>query len=760
MRFKPLSLLLLATLTTSTACDPNLTGGGGDDKSDQFAAPVCRNTAFFDDPVLMNFLAAGDPADVVTNFTAWPEYDPNSSDVRVPRDVVDTDGLSQSDARDRLAAAFPGCEDAVRKHLDEEKPNVYIYFSGYGGAVQNNSITQSPAILNWINQRDPNALIFAINWNCDAESTDSFCRKNALEMTLGEGDPAFDRMKSVFENAPAGLVPGNPLDVFEQAAPQFSGEGTAGFGYDSAMSHSIHLAARLVDQLLVASQDGGIGDIHFVGYSMGAQSAARVLSQDFVGDGSGFQWQADGVCEDGSASCTLAKLKKVRWSLSMGLPGWSEAMVSYRADAQGSDGFRDQYGNGGLLRLQDLAYNNKLNILNRRMDPTSDSDDTLIRFLGDIVFGDYNHYSHDYAHPLFIQPGFTRLLESFLAAKQPTDVLEAGIVYDNAGYLTFDDCDPDELRCDASTNYLAHPINRSHSGLDIPRIANVVTTDGVGESGKAIAFGSNGSEPFMLNTFDQEDLRGAIEMYYRPNYDPAANTETRGLFSYGSCDTATGDLMPEAYLDDGLIIFAMTYQGQRYAASVDASSLQAEEWAHLAFSWELPVVSLTHEQPSAAALQKHGLAFGIAQGLMRPLRTTYRRQMGIGSMKIHVNGQEVVSAPLGTVDSQRECLSVEDVLVGGRYEVNGSTFEPYLPYAGYTIAGANVASIQPSQALGTVCKPYRIPNQQVFFGCAQSDGVSNADGDMDEVIIVWGPGRSSFDNVGEDGQKQDWPVGD
>jgi hypothetical protein len=96
-------------------------------------------------------------------------------------------------------------------------------------------------------------------------------------------------------------------------------------GYNTALSHSMQLAALLVDQLLVADQgDSGkslVGDIHFLGYSMGAHAASQVLVQDFVGDGSGFEWSRPGACDDGTNRCTVAHLNKVKWSLALGLSG-------------------------------------------------------------------------------------------------------------------------------------------------------------------------------------------------------------------------------------------------------------------------------------------------------------------------------------------------------------------------------------------------------------------------------------------------------
>jgi hypothetical protein len=59
---------------------------------------------------------------------------------------------------------------------------------------------------------------------------------------------------------------------------------------------------------------------------------------------------------------------------------------------------------------------------------------------------------------------------------------------------------------------------------------------------------------------------------------------------------------------------------------------------------------------------------------------------------------------------------------------------------------------------GTICKAYRIRNTQAFFGCAKSEGVT-AQGDMDDIVLVWGPGRSTYDNVAASGAPKLWSIG-
>ncbi len=752
---------------------------GGEDPVDSDASfatdgTVCQNSAAYGNPVLDDALRdrpdATDSAGraVIDNFTSWPIYDPSAGTARMDANVVRT--IDDTDeARANLASRYPGCEDKVAKHLEKAKPNVYIYFSGFGGADQNNSQLDEGAWLRWVNDRDPSALIFAINWNC-AASADPWCKENTAKLAVQTDDPEFQSMvRSLNVLAP---------DTAEQMTQTIGGMIKQQEGYDSALSHSMWLAARLIDQLLVADGgEGAIGDIRIAGYSMGAHAAAQILVQDFEGDGSGFNWSRE-QCEDGGNRCTVAGLEKVKWSLSMGLSGWSHALQTQNGfDAAGipsrDAADREQYHNGGLLRATDPGYRGKLAVLNRRMDPTGNSDDTFERGFNDIFYGDYNHYSHDYSLPIFINSSFLRTLDAFLESDTSVSVPELGIITDNAGYIDFDDC-PAEGTCEAGTNYLAHEVNRSHANLAIPLTSDVATVDGVPHAdranNRAASFTGDGARAIALNTFDQEDLRGGVELYFRPRFE-MNDGALHGLFSYGSCAGSEDDLMPEAYFDNGQLVFAMSYQGQSYTVSVaaDDAGIGSEAWSHLAFTWELPVESMVRPHQTeaelaavapemAADLQKHQLALVLANGIRKPMPTTYKRQVGEGELRIYVNGELAAKAALGSQDSRRECLTAAEVVSTESYDVNGRSYPPHIPYARYDAQQGDIVAFSPQQVIGTKCKAYRVRNTQVFFGCAQSDGV-NASGDMDDVLLVWGPGRTEYANVGADGSPVLWPIG-
>jgi hypothetical protein len=338
--------------------------------------------------------------------------------------------------------------------------------------------------------------------------------------------------------------------------------------------------------------------------------------------------------------------------------------------------------------------------------------------------------------------------------------------------VDFDACPADGI-CDAPTGYVAHEQSRSHAVLDVPTV-QVRTVDGVDHPEKAVdraASFADGDRPIALRTFDQEDLRGGVELYLRPHYDPSADG-LHGVFSYGACGGSDEDLMPSAFVEDGQLVFAMQYQGERFAATVDAAEagLARETWTHLAFTWELPVESLTVPHRTAADLAaalprmapdlaEHKAALVIATGLGKPLATTYKRQKGQGTLRIFVNGEPVVEADLGTADSARECLAARDVLLSERFDVNGVAFPPFGPYARYEPATGDVVAFSPEQVLGTKCKAYRVRNEQAFFGCAQSDDV-NADADMDDITLVWGPGRTDYEDIDhETGEPVTWPIG-
>ena len=715
-----------------------------------------------------------DGAPVIANYTAWPIYDPGSPTARmdgeVTRRITDPD-----EALANIASRFGSCEGDIAQHIADNRPNVYIYFTGFGGADQNNSVIDQGAVLRWINERDPTALIFSINWNC-AGATDPFCGENTQAIAAGPDAP---HVASMFRAIDVVVPQIASPEVAEQIKGAISQFGQQQQGYDSALSHSMNLAAKLIDQLLVADQgpdgESRLGEIRIAGYSMGAHSAARVLVQDFNGDDSGFTWSAP-ACEDGSETCTVAELDKVRWSLAMGLSGWSHALRTHNGfdggDARDGD-HRAQYENGGLFRVSDDSYEGKLVVLNRRMDPTSNSDDTFQRGFNDIFFSDYNHYSHDYSLPLFIDQSFRRALDAYLESDSKAGAEEIGIIYDNASMVDFDECEAGDT-CAARTGYLAHQVNRSHAVLDIPRVA-INAVDGVEHPDKdnhVAASMTSDVDPIALRTFDQEDLRGGVELYHRPHFD-VTGAGRHGIFSYGSCGGSDEDLMPQAFIQDGELVFTMNYQGETFTASVDAAQagLEQDAWSHLSFTWELPVESLAvqHDSPADLAqalpsmipdLQKHEVALVLATGLTKPSPTSFKRQVGEGTMTIFVNGEPVVDAALGTADSRRECLSAAEVLSDSQqYQVNGEAYPQFIPYARYDAQTGDIVAFSPEQVLGTKCKAYRVRNTEAFFGCAGSEG-TNADADMDDITLVWGPGRTEYQNVDHDtGAPTLWPLG-
>lgn len=694
---------------------------------------------------------------VIHNYTAWPLYDTSWYEGSGPaalKRAFDPDVLKPrtdaKDARANIASRFGDCASNVETHLANKKPNVYIYFTGFGGETQNNSLVDEPGILHWINKRDPNALIFSMNWSC-SNSRDKFCEENALRLRSSDQSPERAYMKKVI-----GQIAPDALDTVDQILAATEGNQTS---YNLALSHSMKLAAQLIDQLLVADADGGgVGNIHVLGYSMGAHAASQVLVQDFTGEGKGYNWTRKGQCDDGGDSCTIAHLKKMKWGLSLGLSGWSEAVLAYNQSGRDAADI-NQYRNGGLYRIDDKRFNGKANVFNRRMDPTGNSDDTLERGFGDIFYSDYNHYSHDYSMPLFVNSNFVNTLDAFLENPGVTNSTEFGIVYDNAGKVDFDDCTPGEP-CEASAGYLAHKQNRSHEGIRLAHTNQVSVTDGVKHPDKsrnlAVSFASGASKPIVLNTFDQEDLRGGVELYFRPKFDTKSKG-VHGLFSYGGCEGSKDELMPQAFIEDGNVVFLMSYQGKEYKVSVPVSqaSLKNDEWTHLAFTWDLPIVSIAKLGPDLGKdAQTYGQALVLAAGLREPLPTTYNKQQGIGELRIYANGELVAKDALGTTASARECLSASEVLGTHSYSVDGEQFPAFTPYANYSATGGDSA-----QSLGTTCKAFRVRNEQAFFGCAKSES-ANAGGDMDDITLVWGPGRVKYDEIDHrTGAPALWPIG-
>ncbi|MBS1983656.1 MAG: hypothetical protein JST16_05740 [Bdellovibrionales bacterium] len=677
-------------------------------------------------------------------------------------------------ARANIARLFKNDCQRINEHL-ATKPNVYIHFSGFGSAAQDNAQVDEAEVLQWINRRDPGALIFTISWDCQSAVTAGFpwCQQHADAIGITPDHPAMKSLKRVL----ALVDPADGAKSYSTIA-RYAAKNQG--GYNLALSHALDLSSHLIDQLLAAD----LGDIRVTGYSMGAHAAADLLVTDFTGTkGEGFKWTAKNVCEDGSSTCRVAKLRKVKWALSMGLPGWSDALRNeynhFSADGLTARHPADLrvYENGGLLRIRG-AYNNKLNVLNHRRDPTSISDDVLQRSLNDQLFAEYNHYGHDYARPAFANAQFVALLDDFVETSAPLDQKEIGILLDAAAFVEFDDCAPGTT-CTPRTNYQAHRANRSHRDITPMRSSPIETAPGVGHADRTNNLAAHfvtSSQPLVLRTLDQEDLRGAVEFFYKPDFDPAG-TGQHGLFSYGSCEGSNDDLMPRAYVDGGTLYFETNYQGALYQASLKLagrSDFARGRWTHLSFAWELPTRSLaitgtgkTDDEIKAAvkdrdvqlALENGSIALAVASGLMKAPPTSYRVQQGQGRLRIYVNGRMQASGVLGKADSHRECLKLKTVLNSGNYELgNGTSYPDFNPYSGYLESSNDEVNVPSAGGdLGSLCKGYRIRNTQVFMGCARKAGVT-AQGDMDDIWVVFGPGREQFFNVTPDGRARTWPI--
>jgi hypothetical protein len=684
-----------------------------------------------------------------------------------PADALDGDpsGPRTPDAARKLLASFfdPSCAAAVESHLRTQRPNIYVYITGYGGEKQPNTIIDQGEIMRWINERDPKALIFSISWNCAAAAAKDWCLTNAEDLIV---DPSADEYKAL--NQAFLDLSATDADAKKNSATfgAFAARGpnNSQLGYNRALSHALWVSAHLIDTALVADSDPAapLGHVNVLGYSMGAHAAAELLIQKFTVPPShkAFTWQVADACEDGGNDCTISGLKKLHWSLALGLSGWSDALRGYNVGRPAEE--RAQFGNGGFLRFKDPKYRGKLISFNRRTDPTSSSDDTFQRGINDAMFGEYNHYAHDYTDPLFALPEFCREIDAFLEAPfgAVADVPDAGVYYDNTGLVPFDEC-ADGAPCDAATHYLAHKISRSHQFLTRMQANAVATAAGgvpeIASTGtRAGDFASAGAQPMALYTMEQEDLRGAVELYYQPSGPLDAGTH--GLFSYGSCKGG-GDLMPQAFVERGNLVFTVNYGGADYPVSLPLAStpIAPGRWTHLSFAWELPTVPLTKgyvpgdRATSLAALGGVSKTWGptaiaLAAGLRRPPPTTYRAQSGQGELSIWVNGKKAAFAPLGTPSSSRDCELSDQVLNDVNYlAAPGVTYPPYSPYANY-VQGADFVALNPSVVLGRKCKGYRTRNTQVFFGCAKSDAVT-AGGLMDDVVLIYGAGRQRFSNV-------------
>jgi hypothetical protein len=687
-----------------------------------------------------------------------------------------TTNCDQAKVKDRLAKGMGG------KPVD-----IYLYFAGYGGEYQPNNTSSDHNIIKWLNQRDPNSLVIAIGWNCAAAeaSGHDFCGKRATVLNKSSSDEPIFKLLSQTTGA---FFSGGNDQAAGQAIQQQSAQNG---GYNRSLGYALEAGIRLIDHLLMASKAGSIGKIHSVGYSGGAHMVADILREDLAADGAlpkdgnkGIKWAADGVCADGSSQCKLSGVKQYGWSLAFGLSGWSHAMQTYNGiDRKGDPSAeaakrRVNYKNGGWIVAPHADYANKLRIVNRRMDPTSSADDQLQRGFNDILLSDYNHVSHDYSLPLLQHKTVMQALDAWLDADRPRTNLELGVIVDAAADVNFDECAG--ATCRPSQQYLAHRINRSHQFMHIFQSpADVKITDGIETPGsktsKAVDLRDSSSVPLDLYTFDQEDLRGGVEFWFRPQ----AVTGKKSLFSYSQCGKGSEELKPRAWIDGNKVVFENYYRDEPTGAvkaytaqaTLRGTDFKAGKWMHLAFSWELPVVpmketgnpnelegvlenkALHAAKGSQPAFKANNPILAFPAGMKNNQHSTYLYQKGAGKLRIHVNGKQAAVADFGTVNSRRECLFAKDVVSNTTYFQG---YPPYIPYNKFDASTEMVALNQ--QIQGQICKAFKVPNEKVSFGCALDSDVT-AGGDMDIVRIIFGTGRSEFGDVYAKGTVAPWTLG-
>jgi len=664
-----------------------------------------------------------------------------------------------------------GCPARVARHL-ETKPNVYIYVGGYGQHVQlNEQYIDAAEVVKWINKRDPNALVLSLGWSCESavSAGKTWCREKAKEYSISDDHVIFQTLKKRTLASPTKAIL-QQLKVYAE---------TNGSAYNESLTHTLEMAAHLVNILLKAE----VSKVHFVGYSLGAQVVTEVMSFDYdpSDNKEGFPWSTRGVCANGEKVCRISELSKVEWGLALGAPGWTPALRNSYNKFDESTGVspknqaeRDEYENGGILRIEDytfnrklpdgriapreLKYNNKLVINNKRFDPTSVADDSYQRGIGGSVLFEYNHYGHDYNRPYFWNKTWVSNVEKFLENKNAKSNKEWGVIWEAGANFDFEDCT--QASCHPESTYAIHQHLGSHHGLVPMRPRNPVRV--VADSGtKAVALEVASDPALQAYAMDQEDLRGSVEFSWKPKFD-LNSSEERGLFSYESCEGSSEDLMPQAYVKNSELVFETRYQGRLYQAHVDAATLQAKvktnEWTHVSFGWELPTVSLAEtfnslpaNDPSKIELaHEYQDGIYIAAGLLRTPRTSMRKQQSkegkAGTLSIRINGEKVSQAPLGENNSERDCLSFSEVVSPNTFSLLDGFFPAYNPFTGYV--GDSIALA--GTPTGKTCKAYKIRNTPVHFGCAKSSFV-NAASLMDNVRIIFGSPRSSFPELSSAG---------
>src|SRR5207253_2495936 len=138
-----------------------------------------------------------------------------------------------------------------------------------------------------------------------------------------------------------------------------------------------------------------------------------------------------------------------------------------------------------------------------------------------------------------------------------------------------------------------------------------------------------------------------------------ASTGTHGLFSYGSCQGSNDELMPQAYVQNGELVAEIKYQGKPYRAVVDQRTLTTKaengKWAHISVGWDIKTKPFAELSDKAGLKTTYGDGYFYAVGLLKPPRTSMRKQLGIGTLKIWVNGHEEVSTDIGDETTHRDC---------------------------------------------------------------------------------------------------------
>ncbi len=675
---------------------------------------------------------------------------------------------SKEEARELISSLYSknwlnqNCVERIHTHLNN-KPDVYIYVGGFGRHVQlNETYIDAAEVVKWINKKDPNALVLSLGWNCESAvaAGKTWCRDRANEYTVADNHIVFKTLDARTR------LNGQKVDALTQLKAAAEDNSRM---YNESLTHSLELSAHLINDILAAD----IGNIHIVGYSLGAQIVTEIMSFDYDKNDNkeGFPWSVRDVCSNGEKTCRVSELSKVKWGLAMGAPGWAQALRNSYNGFSEIDGLplkrsaqeRADFENGGLLRIKpytydklmedgsrvrrDLQYNDKLVVFNKRYDPTSYADDNYQRGIGSSLLAEYNHIGHDYNRPYFWNQTWVSTMEKYLVTPTGKDSPEWGVVWESGANFDFEDCS--QASCSPASLYPIHFSMQSHHELKPMRPLNPVRVVNEGAT-KAVAFENSNDATLEAFAMDQEDLRGSVEFSWKPKFE-VASTGVRGLFSYGSCSGDPSDLMPQAYVKNGALVLEIKYQGLSYVTQVDPQTLNSKvrqgEWAHVAFGWNLPTVSLADEfnqnnQARAQLANQYGSGIIFAASMMKAPRTSMVEQRGQGSLKIWINGEVVAESVLGQNNSQRDCLTQAEVVSPQSFSLLDGVYPAYNPYLNYT------SDQVPNVPNGKLCKGYKVRNSPVHFGCAKDSRAASL---MDNVRIVFGAPRSSYPEIAPSG---------